>query len=487
MPKIKTYDLIVIGSGPAGEKAAVKAAYFGKKVALIEKSPDTGGAGVQTGTLPSKTLKETALYFSRVYEKHIFESTEKHSAHTKYKQFTYRRDIVRNDMQKEVDNNLIRHKVDVYTGFASFIDAHKIQIKGTGDIIIYGKYIIIATGSYPMNPSEIPFDGKRILDSDTILKIKRFPKSLCVIGAGVIGCEYATIYAAMGVKVYLVNNRDKILPFLDMEIAEALVKHMNEQGIEILFNTSITNYSKPKKASDSIQMTLRNGEILESDMVLYAAGRCGNTKGLNCDKAGIITGDREAIPVNEFYVTNIPHIYAVGDVIGFPALASTSMDQGRSAISHMFGTNDLDCVQKIFPYGIYTVPEVSMVGMTEQEVLSKGIKYNTGVSCVSDIARGKIQGSPDNGFLKLVFDSESKVILGVHIIGRIATELIHYGMTLVQDKKTLDQMIATVFNYPTFHDLYKYAAYDGLGNLSGKNIKNPVKGKIVFTYTCNKL
>jgi len=482
MPKIKTYDLIVIGSGPAGEKAAVKAAYFGKKVALIEKSPETGGAGVQTGTLPSKTLKETALYFSRVYEKHIFESTEKHSAHTKYKQFTYRRDIVRNDMQNEVDKNFSRHKVDVYTGFASFIDAHNIQIQCENEnvIEINGKFILIATGSYPVNPPEIPFDRKRILDSDTILKIKRFPKSLCVIGAGVIGCEYATIYAAMGVKVFLVNNRDKILPFLDSDIADALVRQMKIHGIEILFNTCITKYSKPKKASDSIHMTLKNGDELESDMVLYAAGRSGNTKGLNCDKAGIIMGEREAIIVNEYYVTNIPHIYAVGDVIGFPALASTSMDQGRVAISHMFGTNDLDFVQKIFPYGIYTVPEVSMVGMTEQEALSNGIKYNTGVSRVGDIARGKIQGSPDNGFLKLVFESESKVILGVHIIGRIATELIHYGMTLVHDKKTLDQMIATVFNYPTFHDLYKYAAYDGLGNQSGKNIKNPLKIKKIF-------
>ena len=478
MSEIKTYDLIVIGSGPAGEKAAVKAAYFGKKVALIEKSHYTGGAGVQTGTLPSKTLKETALYFSRVYEKHIFESTEKHSSHTKYKQFTYRRDIVRNDMQEEVDNNFIRHKVDVFTGIASFIDDHRILIKGENEIVINGKYILIATGSYPVNPPEIPFDGKRILDSDSILKIKRFPKSLCVIGAGVIGCEYATIYAAMGVKVYLVNNRDKILPFLDSEIADALVNQMKIHGIEILFNTSITNYSKPKKGKDPIHLTLKNGEELETDMVLYAAGRSGNTKELNCSKAGIVMGDREAILVNEYYVTNIPHIYAVGDVIGFPALASTSMDQGRVAISHMFGTNDLDFVQKVFPYGIYTVPEVSMVGMTEQEAVSKGIKYNTGISSVCNIARGKIQGSPDNGFLKLVFDCDSKVVLGVHIIGRIATELIHYGMTLVQDSKTLDQMIATVFNYPTFHDLYKYAAYDGLGNLSGKNIKNPQKGKI---------
>lgn len=470
-----SYDLIVIGSGPAGEKAAVKAAYFGKKVALIEKSPDAGGAGVQTGTLPSKALKETALYFSRVYEKQIYEQSDSHLRKMKHEQFTYRRDVARNDMQQEVENNLLRHKVDVYTGFASFIDDHHISIKGDKDVIIEGKNILIATGSYPVNPPDIPFDGKRIHDSDTILKLKRFPKSLCVIGAGVIGCEYATIYAAMGVKVYLINNRDRILPFLDQEISEALVTQMKRQGVEILFNTSITDYKKPKLKKDNILLTLKNGDELKTDMVLYAAGRSGNIKGLDCDKAGVITGEREAIIVNENYRTNIPHIYAVGDVVGFPALASTSMDQGRVAIAHMFDTRDLDSVPKIFPYGIYTVPEVSMVGMTEQEVQSKGISYNTGISRVCDIARGKIQGSSDDGFLKIIFENESKVILGVHIIGRIANELIHYGMTLVQDKKTLDQVIATVFNYPTFHDLYKYAAYDGLGNRSGKNIKNPKK------------
>lgn len=477
--KNKTYDLIVIGSGPAGEKAAVKAAYFGKKVALIEKSPNAGGAGVQTGTLPSKALKETALYFSRVYEKQIFEKSVKRNHKTGHEQFTYRRDVARNDMQKEVETNLFRHKVDVYTGYASFVDRNKVKVKSENEIeiVIEGHNILIATGSYPVNPPGIPFDGKRIHDSDTILNIKRFPKSLCVIGAGVIGCEYATIYAAMGVKVYLINNRDKILPFLDTEISTALVNQMKKQGIEILFNTSITSYSKAKNLKDCIELTLRNGDILKADMVLYAAGRNGNTVGLNCEKAGINIGERETILVNENYRTNIPHIYAVGDVIGFPALASTSMDQGRIAIAQMYNIGDLDSVSKIFPYGIYTIPEVSMVGMTEKEAAENEFHYNTGISKVCDIARGKIQGSPDEGFLKLVFDNDSKVILGVHIIGRIANELIHYGMSLVQEKKTLDHVIATVFNYPTFHDLYKYAAYDGLGNRSGKNIKNPRKVK----------
>ncbi|MEO8665218.1 MAG: Si-specific NAD(P)(+) transhydrogenase [Ignavibacteria bacterium] len=473
MKKNKVYDLIVIGSGPAGEKAAVKAAYFGKKVSLVEKSHLYGGAGVQTGTLPSKALKETALYFSRVYEKQIFEQSENRSIKTKHDGFTYRRDVAIADMESEVKKNLECHGVDVYNGVGSFIDDHHILVKGKEEVILEAKNILVATGSYPVNPPEIPFDGKRIHDSDSILNIHRFPSSLCVIGAGVIGFEYATIYAAMGVKVYLINNHDKILPFLDSEIAEVLVAQTKKYGIEIFFNTCVEKFSVPKNEKEKIKLTLKNGDNLETDMVLYAAGRCGNIRELDCENAGIQTGSRETIIVNEHYRTNVPHIFAVGDVIGFPTLASTGIDQGRVAISHMFDTKDLDSVSKVFPYGIYTVPEVSMVGMTGQEAAQKGIKFNTGISRVCNIARGKIQGSPDDGFLKIVFDNDSKVILGVHILGRFATELIHYGMTLVQDKKTLDNIIATVFNYPTFHDLYKYAAYDGLGNRSGKNLKNP--------------
>lgn len=471
----KDYDLIVIGSGPAGEKAAVKAAYFGKSVALIEKSDLLGGAGVQTGTLPSKALKETALYFSRVYEKHIFEEADNKSRKTKYDRFTYRRDVARKEMEDEVKRNLDCHGVDVYKGAASFIDTHQILVSGKDEVKLKGENILIATGSYPVNPPEIPFDKKRIHDSDSILNIHKFPKSMCVIGAGVIGFEYATIYAAMGVKVYLINNRDNILPFLDFEVADALVEQIKKQGVEILFNTSPVSYNVPKKITEKIEITLRTDEKLEVDMVLYAAGRSGNIRDLKCDNAGIKTGARETILVDEQYRTNIPHIFAVGDVIGFPTLASTGMDQGRVAVAHMFDTKDLDSIPKVFPYGIYTVPEVSVVGIAEQDAKEKGINYNTGISRVRDIARGKIQGSPDDGFLKIVFDNETKIILGVHIIGRYASELIHYGMTLVQDNKTLDHIIATVFNYPTFHDLYKYAAYDGLGNRSGKNIKNPLK------------
>ncbi|MEO1051452.1 MAG: Si-specific NAD(P)(+) transhydrogenase [Bacteroidota bacterium] len=468
---MKKYDLIVIGSGPAGEKAAVKAAYFGHRVALIEKEDKYGGAGVQTGTLPSKTLKETALYFSGIYQKGIYSIDMDFTRSAGIHDFMYRKNLVVETMGKEVRDNIIRHKVDLFRGCASFEDEHHIKVSGHLEETIYGEHIIISTGSYPYHPDDIPFDGKRVHDSDTILGITKFPESICVLGAGVIGCEYATIFAAIGVKVFMVNNRDKILGFLDHELSEALVDQMKENEIEILFNTSVKSFHVPDSEEEHLNITLETGQVLNVDMFLFAAGRSGNIKSLNLSKAGVKTGDRETVLVNDKFQSNIPHIYAVGDVIGFPALASTSMDQGRIAVAHIFDTGDIEELSHIFPYGIYTIPEVSMVGMTEAEAEKQGLSYFSGRICYRDVARGKIIGVKDDWFLKMVFERESRRVLGVHIMGHIATELIHYGMALVQDKKTVDEVINTVFNYPTLHDLYKYACYDALGNLSGHKIK----------------
>ncbi len=468
---MKKYDLIVIGSGPAGEKAAVKAAYFGHKVALIEKERKYGGAGVQTGTLPSKTLKETALYLSGVYQKGIFGVDKEVGRETGVHDFLYRKNLVTNHMHKIVKYNLKKHGIDVYEGFASFVDKNHIKIAGELELVIEGNFILIASGSYPYHPENIPFDDKRILDSDTVLNIKHFPKSICVLGAGVIGCEYATIFGAMGVKTFIVNDHDKILSFLDTEVSEALVDQMRKNEIKILFNNSITGFEIPELDDKPLRLTLRSGEILNVDMFLFAAGRSGRIKGLNCEEIGLKTGKRETVLVNKKFQTNIPNIYAVGDVIGFPALASTSMEQGRIAVTHMFDTSDLESLADIFPYGIYTVPEVSMVGITEEEAKAKKIEHGVGYSYYRDTARGMIMGDTDNGYLKLIFNRNTKIIIGVHIIGYMATELIHYGMELVREEKTLDSLIATVFNYPTLHDLYKYASYDGLGNIAGKKIK----------------
>ncbi|WP_160114346.1 Si-specific NAD(P)(+) transhydrogenase [Aquimarina sp. AU119] len=468
---MKKYDLVVIGSGPAGEKAAVKAAYFGYKVALIEKEHKFGGAGVQTGTLPSKTLKETALYLSGIYQKGVFGVDKEIGRATGVHDFLYRKNVVTNHMNKIVKYNLEKHGVDLYEGFASFIDKHHLKISGDLEQIIESKYTLIATGSYPYHPEYIPFDHKRVLDSDSILSITKFPKSICVLGAGVIGCEYATIFGAMGVKTYIVNDRDKILGFLDSKISEGLVDQMKKNDIKILFNNSVIDFELPDDDDKPLRLRLKSGETLNVDMFLFAAGRSGQIKGLNCEGIGVKTGNRETVVVNEKFQTNILNIFAVGDVIGFPALASTSMEQGRIAVTHMFNTADLESLADIFPYGIYTVPEVSMVGITEEQAIETKIDYGVGYSYYRDTARGMIMGDTDSGYLKLIFEKKTKIVLGVHIIGHFATELIHYGMQLVREQKTLDHLIATVFNYPTLHDLYKYASYDGLGNIAGKKVK----------------
>jgi NAD(P) transhydrogenase len=467
---MKEFELIVIGTGPAGEKAAVKAAYFGHRVAIIEKAAVFGGAEVVTGTLPSKTLKETSLYFSGKYEKGLYgiDRDLKHDA--SLQDFMYRKNYVTNAAACEIQENLLRHRVEIYHGEASFEDAHTLKICGEKEERIRGEAIIIATGSYPYHPKEIPFDQKRVHDSDTILQIGRFPRSLCVVGAGVIGCEYTTIFATMGCKVYLVNDKEKILPQIDQEIAQDLVEQMRSAEVDILFNTAIASMTVPKEENQPITIRLKTEEILNVDMFLFAAGRSGNIKSLNLDKAGVATGKRETILVNKNYQTNVSHIYAVGDVIGFPALASTSMDQGRVAVAHIFKTEDLEHLPTCFPYGIYTIPEVSMVGTTEEEASAQGLAYCTGKARYEDMARGKIMGAKA-GFLKLIFTKPDLTIRGVHVIGHIATEIIHYGMGLVEQKKNLYDVIGTVFNFPTLHDLYKYAAYDGLSNFSGHKVK----------------
>lgn len=473
---MEKYDVIIIGTGPAGEKAAVKAAYFGHKVAVIEKEKHFGGAGVNTGTLPSKTLKESALFFSGRTEKGLYgvDKALKHQA--SIDDFMFRKNFIVDSESLEVRRNLENHDVVIYEGMGSLEDAHTVKIindKGA-EVLIYGENIIIATGSYPFHPENIPFDRKRVFDSDTILEINHIPQSICVIGAGVIGCEYATIFSTMGSKVYLINRDSEIMPFLDKEITRALVEQMQKDGIEIFFNNSMKEIHVPEAPEgadrEQIRVGLSTGEWLHVDMFLYAAGRSGNTKGLGIEKLGIKLGKRETIATDDQYRTNIPNIYAVGDVIGFPSLASTGMDQGRVAITHMYNTGDLDHIAKILPFGVYTIPEVSKVGLSEEEAQKANLNYCVGKARHKDMARGKIMGTTE-GFLKLVFTKDDLVVQGVHIIGSLATELIHYGMALISNKTTLLQIISTVFNYPTLHDLYKYAAYDGLGNLSGHKVK----------------
>ena len=467
---MQKFELIVIGTGPAGEKAAVKAAYFGHKVAIVEKEKAFGGAEVVSGTLPSKTLKETALYFSGKYEKGLYGIDRDLKRKASIQDFMYRKNFVTASAMQEIEENLKRHGVTIFHGEASFENAHTIRIKGKQEQRILGDHIIIATGSYPHHPPHIPFDRKRVHDSDTILEIDHFPTSICIVGAGVIGCEYATIFSTMGCKVFLVNDKSAILSHIDQEIVADFLTQMKEAQVEILFNQAVKSITLAKNTQDPLQILLESGEMLKTDMFLFAAGRSGNIKGLHLDKIHLATTSREQILVDAQYRTNIPHIYAVGDVIGFPALASTSMDQGRVAVAHIFQTQDLEHLPTHFPYGIYTVPEISMVGVTEEEAKQRKLPFCTGKARYSDMARGKILGAT-SGILKLIFLREGLQIIGVHIIGHIACELIHYGVMLVEEKKTLQDLIGQVFNFPTLHDLYKYAAYDGLSNYSGHKVK----------------
>jgi len=470
---MNNYELVVIGSGPAGEKAAVKAAYFGRSVAIVEQSEKFGGAGVNTGTLPSKTLKETALYYSGKNERGLFGVDKQLERRADIKAFMYRKNEVVSSEGAAVERNLRQHGVDIYHGTATFEDAHTLRIDGRahGQSRVFGDHIIIATGSYPFHPDNLPFDGELVHDSDTILQIDRIPTSLCVLGAGVIGCEYATIFSTAGANVLLVNKHAELLPFVDREIADHLVASMQANGVETVFGTGVERIEVPENGEAQLRVVLDSGRVIEADMFLFAAGRCGNTRALGLDKIGLETDSRELIKVGRDFRTNVPNIWAVGDVIGFPALASTSMDQGRAAVAHIFNLDDLKDIATIFPYGIYTIPEVSMVGVTEAEATRRDLDYAVGRAMYRDVPRGKIMGA-EQGFLKLVFRREDKVVIGVHIVGPLASELIHYGVSLVENEKTLDEVITRVFNYPTLHDLYKYASYDGLGALAGRQVRH---------------
>jgi NAD(P) transhydrogenase len=464
------YDLIVLGGGPAGEKAAVKAGYHGKRVALVERYADPGGSTVHNGTLPSKALKETALFLSGKAERGVYGVDRALSKSFTVDDFFFRKNQVTRSEVETINRNLEAHLIDVYHGKGGFEDAHTIRIEGDPVQRISADFILIATGSYPFHPAYLAFDSDRIHDSNSILKLSRFPSSLVVIGAGVIGCEYATIFSTIGAKVTLVEGKGTILPFLDQEISTELVRQMRAGGVEVLFNSAVDRVDNPHDETLPLIVHFKDGRVLDADMVLFAAGRSGRTDALRLEAIGLGKTDRGLIPVNDRYQTAIPHIYAAGDVIGFPSLASTSMDQGRVAVTQMFQLEGYERLAHIFPYGIYTVPEVSMVGMTEEEAQKKGLPYGVGRAFHADMPRGKILGARD-GFLKLIYEKGSHRVLGVHIIGHIASELIHYGVTAVEGNKTLEDVSSVVFNCPSLHELYKYAAYDGLAVERGKRLR----------------
>ena len=459
-----SFDLIVIGCGPAGEKAGAQAAYFGKRVAVIERAASPGGSCINTGTVPSKTLRESALYFSGLGQRGLYGIDYSLKENLTVHDFMHHEREVVEMERRRILKNLELHKIEYIQGQASFEDAHTVAI---GSRKLTGQIILISTGSKPNRPAEISFDDVHTFDSDTFLQMDRIPKSLAVIGGGVIGCEYASIFMALGVKVTLVDGRDRLLPFLDSEISDRLRDRLAELGMNFWFN------ERPVKVENSAagaKLTMKSGKVLETDAALFAAGRRAAVDGLALEKAGLAVNDRGYIGVDENYRTAVPNIYAAGDVIGFPALASTSMEQGRVAVCHAFGFQYKQRVASMLPMGIYTIPEISAAGETEDSCKEKKIDHCVGRAHYSNNARGHITGDT-SGLLKLIFSPADKKLLGLSIIGESATELVHIGMMVLDNGLTINEFIDQVFNYPTLSEMYKYAAYDGLGNLSGHKLR----------------
>jgi NAD(P) transhydrogenase len=462
------FDLIVIGCGPAGEKAGAQAAYFGKRVAVIERAEHMGGSCINTGTVPSKTLRESALYFSGLKQRGLYGIDYSLKENLSVHDFMHHeREVV--DMERQrILKNLELHHIELVRGQAALEDAHTVRVAtSTGTRTLRGEIILISTGSKPNRPPEISFDDVHTFDSDTFLQMDRIPKSLAVIGGGVIGCEYASIFKALGSAVTLVDGRDRLLPFLDPEISERLRDRLSEIGMKFWFN------ERPVKVENSAtgaHLTMKSGKVLDTEAVLFAAGRRAAVDGLALEKAGLAINDRGYIAVDENYRTAVPNIYAAGDVIGFPALASTSMEQGRVAVCHAFNFKYKQRVASLLPMGIYTIPEISAAGETEETCKEKKLDYVVGRAHYENNARGHITGDT-SGLLKLIFARGDKKLLGISIIGESATELIHIGLTVLDHDLTIDEFIEQVFNYPTLSELYKYAAYDGLGNLAGHKLR----------------
>jgi NAD(P) transhydrogenase len=462
---VRTYDLIVVGSGPAGEKSAAQAAYFGKRVALIEKAPYFGGAAANTGTLPSKTLRETALYLSGFRQRGLYGIEANLIERASVADFLRRKRIVRDLERERITANLDRHNVDIYRGTGTFRDAHHMEVHRAegAPIPLKADVFLIATGSRPYRPPMYPFGEPGIYDSDSILDIEAIPHSMLVSGGGVIGCEYACIFAALGVKVTVIEARDQILSFLDDEVSAALKERMESLGVTFFMNTKVGSVTPT--TDGRYRVTLESQDKVTVETVLVASGRNGNTEDLNLPAAGITVGPRNQIPVDEHFQTVVPHIYAAGDVIGIPALASAAMEQGRLAMCHAFHLDYKREMASILPYGIYTIPEVSVAGETEEDACSKGIPVVVGKAYFRDNARGQIIGE-NTGFLKLVYTKPDMRLIGAHVIGEQATELIHIGLTAILAEQGADLFIRSCYNYPTLAEAYKYATYDALGRLA---------------------
>ncbi len=453
------FDLVVLGGGPAGISGATTAATFDKTVALIERNEHLGGAGINTGTIPSKTLRESALLMSGWRSRKLLGLDVTVKREARLREFLHHERSVVAAERLRVEGNLTHRRVRRFVGTSRFLDPRTVAVTGPDgrEQRLSGERILIATGSSPVHPPGFDFPHPRVHDSNEILDIEAIPRVLAVVGAGVIGSEYACTFAALGVEVHLIDGRDCLLPFLDDDLRRALEQAMLEAGVRFHWKERVLRCDARES---EVRLELSSGAQLAATDVLVAAGRQSNTTEIDLEAAGIEPGKRGLVPVDAYYRTAVPHIYAAGDVVGYPALAGTSMEQARVAICHAF-----DLAQKefapILPAGIYTIPEISMVGETERSLCEKGVDYIVGRANYRDNARGQIIGD-DKGFLKLLFRREDMRLLGVHALGEQASELVHVGLVAMLTHADADLFGHACFNYPTLGDLYKYAAYQAI-------------------------
>jgi NAD(P) transhydrogenase len=460
---MQSFDMIVIGSGPAGQRAAIQAAKSGKHVALVEKGQCIGGVCINTGTIPSKTMREAVLHFSGYNYQNIYGVSYRVKDKISMADLAFR---VQHVIKTEIDvtvAQLSRNNIEVLFGVASFVDAHTVrvtQLQGSADY--HAEVVIIATGTKPAVSTRVPINGRTIVNSDQVLSMPEVPKTLIVVGGGVIGVEYGCMFATLGVRVILVEKRPRLLEFADQEIVEALSYHLRDHRVTLRLNEEVS--SVEEAADGSVVANLESKKRLSGDALLFAVGRQGCVDELDLPAAGIESDARGRIPVDAEFRTRQPHIFAVGDVIGFPSLASVSMEQGRIAAAHALG-KPVNSNPATYPYGIYTIPEISFIGKTEEQLTDEDVPYEVGVAYYREIARGQIRGDM-TGRLKICFHRETRELLGVHIIGEGASELLHIGQAVMILKGTMDYFVDTVFNYPTLAECYKAAAFNGLNKLS---------------------
>lgn len=458
------YDLIAIGSGPAGEQAALSAAKLGKRVAVIERQTEPGGACIHTGTIPSKTLRETAVYLSGLRRRSLYGLNLKLKRDISIADLMYRKRIVIQNESRRTRTRLGRNNVELIQGAATFETPHRLRIALADGTVTHleARKIIIATGSHPVNPPTVPFDGKVVLDSDSILSLDRIPRSIIIVGGGVIGSEYGSIFAALGVAVTIIEGRDRMLRFVDHELVDSFISYLRRRGVILHLNETAEAIAIHGNRATA---TLSGGRQISAEKLLFAMGRTGNLEGLAIENAGLEATSRGYLTVNEHFQTVTPDVYAIGDVIGFPSLASTSMDQGRIAALHAFGAQtNKSGVRHILPYGIYTIPEMSMVGENEETLQAANIPYEVGTASYFETARGQINGDLE-GVLKLVFHKETLELLGVHAFGARAAELVHTGQAVLAYGGSVEYFVDNVFNYPTISELYRLAAFNGLNRL----------------------